>query len=34
MDATRILVVEDDRPVVDFISKGLEAVGFAVDSVR
>jgi hypothetical protein len=33
MDAMRILVVEDDRPVADFISKGLEATGFAVDSV-
>jgi two-component system, OmpR family, response regulator len=30
----RVLVVEDDKTIAAFISKGLEAAGFAVDSVE
>jgi DNA-binding response OmpR family regulator len=33
MIAMRILVVEDDKKIAAFIAKGLEAAGFAVDSV-
>ena len=33
MNAMRVLVVEDDKTIAAFISKGLEAAGFAVDTV-
>lgn len=33
MSLMRVLVVEDDKTIAAFIRKGLEAAGFAVDSV-
>jgi len=33
MDPMRILVIEDERPIADFIQQGLEAEGYAVTCV-
>src|SRR5947209_7857254 len=32
--ATRVLVVEDERGIVDFVRRGLEAEGFSVHTAR
>jgi two-component system copper resistance phosphate regulon response regulator CusR len=34
MDVTRVLVVEDEKRIADFISRGLESAGFQVTAVN
>lgn len=34
MDTTRVLVVEDERRIADFLSRGLESAGYAVSTVH
>ena len=34
MDVTRVLVVEDEKRIADFISRGLESAGYQVATVH
>jgi two-component system copper resistance phosphate regulon response regulator CusR len=34
MDTTRVLVVEDERRIADFLSRGLESAGYVVSTVH